>query len=76
MTILEALQKLPTPFKEMAIHNFEKLGLFNAEYECAADCLMGAFKWADTSEGGDFWEAVHEEMKHYEKLEPRIMKSK
>ena len=67
-TIKEWLEELPEPYRTQAIENHQnkkcnfdlRFGLEETEPTSLKDCLLDAFSWADTKQGGKYWQSLYE----------------
>lgn len=57
VTVLDQLETLPSPYKEMAIYAATKEGSISYECESPYDAV-GSFSWKTTDSGENFWSDV------------------
>lgn len=60
--ILEHLEKLPSPYKEMAVYNYHKQN-YSSKYEHSYSlysAISCAFEWGKTDQGESFWSNVQD----------------
>ena len=60
--ILEYLEKLPSPYKEMAIYNYhkQKFPQKNDKVDSLFAAIANAFDWEKTEQGNHFWDSVYD----------------
>ncbi len=60
--ILKYLEKLPSPYKEMAIYNYhkQKFPQINDKVSSLFDAIINGFEWCKTDQGDDFWQEVYD----------------
>jgi len=58
-TIKDWLMELPDGYRDLAIKNFDEGSLNLTTSSDVADALLGAFDWAASPQGHDFWEQVY-----------------
>jgi hypothetical protein len=76
MTIRDQLNRLPEPYRTLALKRAEEKPYFklSEKSELAVHmALYEAFRWNDTPEGEDFWDAVYEWAKtHFDADMPQL----
>jgi hypothetical protein len=60
--ILEYLEKLPSPYKEMAIYNYHKQEFSTKNNNAGSlyQALGNAFHWEETEQGNHFWDSLYD----------------
>lgn len=59
---IDYIRKLPKPYNEMAL-KYGSNRTFYRKVGYASRAIYGLFVWANTDEGHDFWEAIHDNLK-------------